>query len=348
MHSTGEKLLPVLLVLNGLSISGCMWVSWLLRNADESVRRRVFIKQLRSLLLSGSVQHAFFVPLLIVDFSSVSSFMSLRQRDRTCFWSYFGFRHFRMISMLQEWLIALTFLAQALRMHKLGPFLTRSIVLAWILGLTAGLVDDVAAPWYFARGAGRCEMERPDRVTLVLMASTFITAFFSYVFSCVKAWCIGAPQSVVRRNFSRAAVYPFNFVVCYGLVLVAYVDPALFDDKDFLLVACCLESCGGILNSSAYLWQSRRARAAIKRASHASLMNAEGAATGGRDCSSCHDNIISFTVAIGGVDIIEVAPLSREARRRAESQIEAISSPQSSRSPRNSRSNGGDISFNLC
>lgn len=325
--------LALLLLLNGLSIAGCWWLLLRLRQLDDAVRQRVFVRQLRSLLVSGCAQHAFFVPLLVLDFSSTPDVLTAKQQNRMCFLSYLGFRHFRMVTVLQECHIALTFLVQALRLNKLAPLLTRSIPLVWLSGLVLGVVDDYQSRFFFSSDVRICEMEEPDQISMVLIATSFVCALMSYVISCCTAWCVGSPHSVVRRNFSRAAAYPLNFIVCYGLVLFAHMNlgQAVSEDRQFLVVACALESCSGMLNASVYWWQSRKAVATAQRVASTSASRSPLAET---DNSACADDGISFHVAIGGVDVVEIQPVEHEARRRAELQIAAISRSRAASRPR--------------
>lgn len=343
-----DPFLPVLLLLNGLSIAGCWWVLCRLRQFDEQVRQRVFVRQLRSLLLSSFAQHALFVPLLVLDFAPTDAFLTLGQQDRTCFWSYLGFRHFRMITVLQECHIALTFLIQALRLNKLAPLLRRSIPLVWILGLLLGLIDDTSSRWFFNHSAGMCLMDKPDQISMVLIVASFVCSLLSYIFSTFTAWCVGSPHSVVRRNYSRAAAYPLNFIVCYGLVFYAHLDPeVVFENRHFLMVACALESCNGMLNASVYWWQSRKAVAMAQRAASASASAPAALLVTNESTCPGEESGMSFRVAIGGVDVVEIQSMGLEARRRAEIQTEAISRHRAERAARAAqraaRSNSGSL-----
>merc|ERR1719350_1745287 len=65
-----------------------------------------------------------------------------------------------------------------------------------------------------------------------------------------------SPGSVQRRNFFRAALYPSNFVISFGPILVTYYKPQLFADVRWLAAAMSLESSSGLLNVLCCSWQT--------------------------------------------------------------------------------------------
>merc|ERR1712232_1214234 len=88
-----------------------------------------------------------------------------------------------------------------------------------------------------------------------------------YICATIRAWS-AAPDSVVRRNFLRAAMYPVNFLISYGLASYANVHRGALDNPMFYSAALILESSSGLLNVLVYSWQSWYARQAIVRDSH--------------------------------------------------------------------------------
>merc|ERR1712083_1151084 len=84
----------------------------------------------------------------------------------------------------------------------------------------------------------------------------------SYIIATLYAWK-GSPGSVARKNFTRAAMYPMDFLLSYGFILFLYTKPHLFEDETYLAIACTMECCCGLLNVLTYAFQHWHAQAAL-------------------------------------------------------------------------------------
>merc|ERR1711879_1128539 len=111
------------------------------------------------------------------------------------------------------------------------------------------------------------------------------------------------PGSVQRSNFRRAAVYPLNFLITYGRMMVVYSNDSLLRNRVVFSTGATLEFLNGLLNTVTYAMQSRYAAMLWKRYQRdCELRSGQGERSGANETALT----LSFHVDIGGVDIVEV------------------------------------------
>jgi hypothetical protein len=278
---------------------------------NDATRKRLFPRQLRSLASAGLCVYTLAIPTLIIDFWYLPGTLSGEDYSLACSSGFAIFRTFRLVNVLQETHIALTFLAQSLKWTKLLPVLNRGIPIVWSTGLALGVILQLVNPWTFSTTLEKCVPPRDadghteiDYGTVTTLSICFVTALASFLAIVRKTHM---PAVVRRQNFQRAMCYPLISVLSFSLLIGSYVKIHLFWDPPWYFPTMVIMECSnGFLNSLAFAVQSR----------YASLQLREALDSGAE--------YVSFRVDFGGVDIVDIVCCSANSASDSGMNSEAV------------------------
>jgi hypothetical protein len=292
-----EKSFPLFISVVGVDfLSMASYICLLcVLHRNQPARHRLFPRQLRSLAMAGLCVYTLGLPVLIVDFWHLPE--SYEMSSLVCSSGFAVFRACRLVSVLQETHIALTFLAQSLKWIRCLPILNRCIPLLWFGGLLLGAILQIVNPWRFDHrfdlcvpptdAAGNVEI---DYGTVTVLCFSFAAALASLLAIVRKTQM---PAVVRRQNFQRAMCYPLISVASFSPAIVAYVRVSFFWDPPWYLPMMVLMECSnGFLNVLAFAVQSRYALFQLR----------EAVVSGDSPADEC----VSFRVDFGGVDIVDI------------------------------------------
>ncbi|CAE8622558.1 unnamed protein product [Polarella glacialis] len=98
----------------------------------------------------------------------------------------------------------------------------------------------------------KCFLLKTDEVGMGIMAGSFAVTFLAYiVFFCVTGWR-GRRSGVSRHVMCRTCLYPINFIVSYGLMLLVYMEVPRFNTGTVYFLAQFLQHLNGFLNVVTY------------------------------------------------------------------------------------------------
>lgn len=302
---------------NLASVACCYTLLQRLRQLHERVSQNTFLQVLRALTIADIFMHLALltVTLTVPDDFGFFLFMSSIIASRRCVLPNFVngiFKIFRLISIFLESNIALLFMVQAFRTHRLLRRWISTVYSCSIFGALLGFLATLLSPFSDSIDATEvhhgCQAKVKDWVTVVALLAAAKLALVAYVITLYRS-CKASPGSVQQASLRRAAIYPLNFLISFGIFL--YVT--LFDvGGDWAFLAVCLESLNGILNTATYIVQSRHAvhlrAAAISDRTEVGHQTSAGnqTSTGRRNSSRPASNVGSFNVAIGEVEVVEI------------------------------------------
>lgn len=273
------------------------------------IRSRLFPRQLQSLALANI---AFALILLILVSGNIAVYLGSNYEATftfECHWAYLCFIPARLVCLLHEMHIAVSFFAQAFRKIVLLRVLNWNLSWLWVLGIVIGAISSLWNPWHFSLRVGTCvPLQWPAMLSVVMVSACGVVCIASYLSvasrACNERFTV-SPAIVSSRNYRRAAMYPLSFLLTYGPVLVSYCDRDLFSAYPwFSLLARTMEGYNGFVNTVVYYLQSRYASIQLKSGDTDGVIAYEG-----RQVCSITGRIrinVSYTVDIGGVDILEL------------------------------------------
>lgn len=301
-----------------MSIAGCFWVLDRLRTCQggQLLRQRIFPRLLASLVLADLISHTGNVISLTMLVAGVSF---PDGRTPFCDVSLFWIHGFRFVSVLQEVHIALFWTFQAYKQPMSMTLSSAWVALNWFFGLLIGLLGESLEPWTFSARASSCVPAiGHDYSSVVVLATSCMFCCLTYLLVVTRSYH-RAPRSVLSRAIRRSAIYPANFLLSYFLMVVMYLQPSLFNNFAFVVVAETLQCSNGLLNAVAYACQGRysvmKPAAAPSRATHIDCFldmtiptQPEADAGTFRSVDVFRSDAgggSSFTVEVGGAEIIE-------------------------------------------
>lgn len=218
------------------------------------------------------------------------------------------FRTFRVVSILQEAHIAVTFFAQIVRWTSALPALNWGIPVVWLSGFVIMVLEAGFFPWKFDDDAKLCVEEGIDWLSIITIMVSLLIAIVVCIAALITSLRGSSPGSVRRQNFKRAATYPLVATLTLPWMLAAYMRPALFVAPPWYFpFACCLECLNGILTPLAYALQSRFATSLLHQGNGVATVAvlARGPLRG--DTA----DFASFHVDFGGVDTVDLVSVVR-------------------------------------
>jgi len=294
------------------SLVSCLWLVYTLRRKSNTIRGRLFPRQMKSLAIANIV---FAVILLILASSNITVYLGsdLNATFRfECHWAFICFIPARLVCLLHEMHIAVSFQAQAFRKTLLVHILSWNLSWLWVTGIGLGAISSWLNPWHFSLRAGTCMPKswrgNADIMSVVMVIACGFVCVVSYcsvvIRACTERSAV-TPAVVNSRNYRRAAMYPLSYLLTYGPILISYCEYDLFNSYPwFSLFARTMEAYSGFANTIVYFLQSRYASRQLKSGD----ANGALAYEGHQICSITGRMRLhgSYTVHIGGVDIFEL------------------------------------------
>lgn len=258
-----------ILVGNALSLACSIWLFWKLQHLAGRLRDRLFVRQLS--LLTG-VDILFHVSFAFSSTQTDGPVWVTQRMFMGCELSSVTFSTVRLISVLVEMHIAVSFLLQALHWGKRGRrhrILKWCLPLTWIVGIfIGGPLEIFFGRWHWDSVGMLCisgteeHTMGQDWTTIVSLITCGTVCLISYVVVLGRSMIVEVPGSVQRRYLHKAAWYPLNFLITYLLMIIAYANLAIMEDQDWKFkLASAFESLSGFLNVLTYAMQSRYATA---------------------------------------------------------------------------------------
>mmetsp|Transcript_2359 Transcript_2359/g.5660 ORF Transcript_2359/g.5660 Transcript_2359/m.5660 type:complete len:313 (+) Transcript_2359:1-939(+) len=212
-----------------------------------------------SLALSDLGLHFFCMLYIVYTFPTVNQALPLSFKRPYCQSAFFFFRGFRLISVLQELHLAVTFTAQCFRATQAIAALEWGIAGAWGLGSVLAILNAILIPWVPDDDESYCVPENNtlpsiDVAVLVTAATVCCGAYLVALWFAARR----APGTVQRKVFNRTALFPLNFLVTYMLIIVAYTQDWV--GTEFYKWAMLLEFLNGFSNTFTYWYTSRYAK----------------------------------------------------------------------------------------
>eukprot|EP00811_Abedinium_folium_P037254 NODE_9887_length_1392_cov_13.286166.p1 GENE.NODE_9887_length_1392_cov_13.286166~~NODE_9887_length_1392_cov_13.286166.p1 ORF type:complete len:358 (+),score=43.03 NODE_9887_length_1392_cov_13.286166:111-1184(+) len=300
--------------INLLSLCGCIWLLRQLWRLPPPVRRRLFPLQLASLAAADIVFHLTSIPTLMTGFLTCPLKLSEGFNQFICLTGYNSYRVAKFICVFCEVHIAVIFLWQSSRCcsHVVTRAARATLVLPWLAGLVVGAVVVQSAPprfdpeYVFCYGKSGWD-RRDDNITGAVLLLSFVIGVASYVSVLLRSWA-SAPGSVQRSNFFRAAMYNFNFILTFGMFLCVYYFPSITRTSFLWRMAGGFEMLNGLLNTLTYALQSNYRRMLSGRQEELGSPFETRSRQFARDGADGEQ--LSFRVAIGGVDVIDLTTIS--------------------------------------
>lgn len=286
---------------NVISMACCIRLLSRLRHLHEQVARSTFLQVLRLLTFADIFMHLtlLVVTLIVPSNWGITKFLedfaslSLSSNCTLANLVLGAFSIFRLISVFLESNIALLFMAQALRWHNLLENWRRTTYACILLGAVLGVLKTVLAGLIHLPGrrsgpSHACKASSQDHITMYSLLAAALLALGAYFITLYRS-LRASPGSVQQASLRRAANYPANFLISFGVFIYCLIFK-VEESSDLTYLAVCLESSNGMFNTATYIWQSR----------YAAQLRA--AAPGG----PYHQRALSFNVAIGEVEIVEI------------------------------------------
>lgn len=271
------------------------------RNLAPSHQSRLFPRQLRSFAAAAFISAVAGAPVLWLDIWNFQ-YIDPSVLAFVCGPVFLVFRTFRVVSILQEAHIAVTFFVQIVRWTSTLPVLNWGIPVVWLSGLVIGALEAWIFRWHFKEGF--CMEERVDWLSIVTVMVCLLIALVACIAAVITSLRGSAPGSVRRQNFKRAAAYPLVATLTFPPMLVAYIHIQLFVDPPWYFpFACCLECLNGILTPLAYALQSRVASSLQQGTATTATANAR--------LRGETADFASFHVDFGGVDTVDLISVVR-------------------------------------
>lgn len=240
-----------------LSLLGCAWLVWRLRNLPALLRRRPFLRQVLALAYADLIFHTGFLALNLVPVI----FHGAESSDFPCKVSGVVRRFGRLISAFLETHIAFSFSLQAFRRYDYVNTLHRCLPLVLPMAVLA-TCGAGANEQYDAR-CKCCHHAHAENVDAGVLLGCFLSSMAAYGAMIYRAsMVVNLPGSVVGQNFRRALVYPLNFFVTYGPLLLYMYDltPVSWKSGPWFRLVHTLEQSNGLANALTYFLQSKYAR----------------------------------------------------------------------------------------
>lgn len=243
------------LFLDLLSITACMAMLARLGRLRPEVRKRLFVRQMMWLLSTDTVLHLTLVGVVIVDVSPLPDALRWSQSafELACRTVYGVNRPLQAVSAVLEVHIAVTFAFQAVRCRPAIWLLSRTIAPTVLVALLCFVYLHFQTHWHMREGIRSCAAGvKVTRARFIQVC--FVLCFLSYALILIAS--CRAPGSVRRRSLCRAATYPGNFLLSYGvLVLICWYRSFARNDEGVALAVAgvCV---GGLLNAFTYAWQT--------------------------------------------------------------------------------------------
>eukprot|EP00929_Paragymnodinium_shiwhaense_P086457 TRINITY_DN46979_c0_g1_i2.p1 TRINITY_DN46979_c0_g1~~TRINITY_DN46979_c0_g1_i2.p1 ORF type:complete len:329 (-),score=27.92 TRINITY_DN46979_c0_g1_i2:435-1421(-) len=164
------------------------------------------------------------------------------------------------VSALVETQLALGFACDYWRCTRVLEVLDKTLIWVWPVGILLSTIDIVHHQRY---QNGECELQRAivrEEETGILLLC-FIVSLGAYGASVYRIHRFpGSVQSLIWR---MAWVYPANFFVTYGSLLIYYLVPTSRGNTTFFAVALCLEGLNGFINALSYAGNCRYVRKSV-------------------------------------------------------------------------------------
>jgi len=273
------------------------------RNLAPGNKRRLFPRQLRSFAAAAFIATVAGAPVLWLDMWNFQNF-DQSVLAFVCGPVFLVFRTFRIVSILQEAHIAVTFFVQIVRWTSTLPWLNWGIPVVWLSGLVIGALEAWIFQWYFDFEFGFCFEKRVDWLSIVTVMASLLIALVACIAAVITSLRGSAPGSVRRQNFKRAAAYPLVATLTFPPMLAAYIHNGLFVQPAWYFpFACCLECLNGILTPLAYALQSRVASSLHQGTATTATPNVQ--------LRGETADFASFHVDFGGVDTVDLISVVR-------------------------------------
>lgn len=322
MRGVSENIIEAGLTFSAASTSftACLWLLRKLLRFPPDVRRRLFPQQLIVLATGDCVLH-----LSTVLRELAYCFLPVGRAQLFCDHLHVMRACGVYTSVLVETHIAVTFALQAYRRFTYVDRMSGMLWILWLLSVGLVWVQFLVDP----AGLGSDD----DNLAMgffpaIVCLTCFAICVVAYAAMVARMATSQMPETVARRNFLRAAVYPANYFLTYGLaiVLLGIIDAETHPQTR--VVGDCLLNLNGLVNVMTYYMQSRyvNTAAAITHKDSTGRRSVLTTRTGGRTMRE-----VSGRVEFGGVDIVDVAPMQRDADCTAESEMQAMDSERLAR-----------------
>jgi len=178
--------------------------------------------------------------------------------DGACNFIYTSFRRFRFVSVLTELNIALSFVIIVLIPKECVLLILRRLLfLLWITGSVLSLLEFFTDPGFYAPKHHMCNLRKEDYISIYTLVITSGISMCAYI--VLTAMMLVKHSQDLRRAWCLSAMYPLNFLISYGLIVMLYLSPPDFQGGDLLMRwADFLEGLGGFLNVLVYWLGARR------------------------------------------------------------------------------------------
>lgn len=288
----------LILCCNILSIGACAWLIYKLRRLAQPLRKRLFARQLISLAVADLLFHIVDTVATYEIFGPLPS--GAWFETDVCMVIFTIFTSVRLVSLLQEMIMALSFLLLAFRWKRTWRQLIIGHLLwgSWVVGIVVGIPAQLLfTKWIWNKENEHCEPLQKDWTSLAAIALSGVLCLGAYVAVMLHSVSLHAPGSVQRIYYRRASFYPLNFMITYLPVLILYMNPSLMHGHDWRWsIAATLESLNGAFNVATYAWQSHYANTIATCSARASVRPKNGRTQ-------------SWNVGFGPCEIIEIPSL---------------------------------------
>lgn len=255
----------LLLVFNTTSFLTCFFLSCRLCRKPRAFRRRLFIMEVQNLFVADMI-FSIVWPLSVVLFFAPYQQSRFIFHDETAFMAVcMGLRislHTSSIaSMLFGMHISVVLACQFFRWRRTFPHLKSTVVLMWPLSCLLGVMQVLWTNDVLQSNmkTGECVADTTYPIFSFVILLTFSVSLASYMLAATRA-TRNAPLSVKARLWSKATVYPLNFLVTSACLTASVVSPSLWKVVSFRIAIALTMSLNGVTNSVTYFLQSRHAR----------------------------------------------------------------------------------------
>lgn len=261
MISQKLSFLVVLSALNLTSLLTCFFLVVKIRKTSVAFRRRLFIRQIQSMLMADAVFHLT-LPLAVLLFDKPWLYARFIFNNTSghigCWILRFLLEVSEICSIGIQLHMSITFICQGLRVRKVMCVMRRSILFVLPFALTIWLMYFFGGNVHFPYdpNAGSCTPSGTYTILSPLMTFVFVISSCAYIVALFEAHK-NAPHSVKAKSWRMATRYPLNFLLTHVLQMIGMIHGDVLRNVVYEFAAMLLLSIVGSMNAETFFMQSR-------------------------------------------------------------------------------------------
>lgn len=252
---TGEWMwLPTVVhcVCGVASLLACTYQVVNLNKVRPQMWKCAFLRQVYQLAFADALYALAAISMGLVDFGNVIT--STQTGDIYCRMCHPFLDLGRTVSVLTEVHIALTLALGSVNCTRTNEFVSKLLRPLWIVGACFAIAEMVKGMRYNMQ-KNYCTATWADEIVEVQLVAGFALAVLAHISTLL--YFFAGQQPLSWAVWRRVLLYPLNFVISYGLLLVVLVNAAYLDSRAIWYdAATCLEVLNGFLNVSTFMLQS--------------------------------------------------------------------------------------------